>query len=796
MCRPVQPQGFPVLNKEVLADRITEFVVEAPLIARAAMPGNFVLVRGDRLGERIPLTIADSDPERGTITLVIQEVGRTTFKFCAYNEGEAFLDVAGPLGKDRVIDTGGRTVCCVSGGLGVAPMYPQTKAYHEAGNRVISILGARSESLLFWRERIEAISDETLYSTDDGSFGHHGYATELIDQLVKRGERIDEVVAIGPVPHMKAVTQCCKKHGLPVVVSLNPIMVDGTGMCGGCRVSVDGAVKYACVDGPEFDGALVDFDELMTRQGAYKIQEAAARARPLTSPGADEVLAEESHPCRAMDATPIPSGPAVEGRAPTLHDFEVDVLAWTLRSIEKVLRNRKSFEEVALGFNIAEAQSEAGRCKFCNNPTCLAGCPVDIDIPGFIQAIQRNQFPEAARIMKDRNSLPAICGRVCPQETQCEIKCVLLKTDKRPVSIGRLERFIADWEAAQGMVIPPTASPTGQKAAMVGCGPGSLTCAGDLAKLGYDVTIFEALHDTGGVLRYGIPEFRLPKTIVDREVEYVKKLGVTIELNTVVGKTRTIGGLRAEGFQAIFIAVGAGAPMFLGIPGENLLGVYSANEFLTRVNLMKAYRSDTYDTPVIVGENVAVIGAGNVSMDAARVAVRLGAKQVSIIYRRSDAEMPARAEEIVHARLEGVVFRLLTNPVRIVGDETDHVRAIECIRMELGEPDDSGRRRPVPVESSEFTIDCDMVIPALGNVANPLLTSTIDGLELNRWGNIVVDPETGLTNIPGVYAGGDIVTGSATVIEAMGAGRIAARAIVAYLTSKRETSRTDAAVSL
>ena len=771
---------YPILKKETLADRVTGLVIEAPLIAKAAMPGNFVLVRGDEAGERIPLTIADSDADKGTITLVVQEVGRSTMKLCAFNEGDAYLDVVGPLGKDRIIDSGGRTICCVSGGLGVAPMYPQTKAYHEAGNRVISIIGARSKSLYFWQDMVEAVSDKTLYSTDDGSFGHHGFATDLLDQLVADGEKIDEVVAIGPVPHMRAVTECCKKHGLPVVVSLNPIMVDGTGMCGGCRVTVAGETKYACVDGPEFDGAEVDFEELMTRQGAYRDMEAEARKKPITKAKKDDAdTAETPHKCRLEEAAN-----ALERKPRTPQDFEADTVDFLFGTVKKLLRDRRTFDEVAQGFTFEQAKAAAERCKLCANPTCLPGCPVEIDIPGFIEAIARGDLAESARIMKDKNSLPAICGRVCPQETQCEIVCVLVKSGEKPVAIGKLERFIADWEAEQGVVIPPVAPPKGKKVAMVGCGPGSLTCAGDLAKLGYDVTILEALHDTGGVLRYGIPEFRLPNEIVDREVAYVKALGVKIELNTVVGKTRTIDDLFADGFEAVFIAVGAGAPMFLGIPGENLLGVYSANEYLTRVNLMRAYRSDTYDTPVIVGERVAVIGAGNVSMDAARVSVRLGAKEVSIVYRRSDAEMPARADEIVHARQEGVVFKLLTNPVRILADENNHVKGMECIQMELGEPDASGRRRPIPIKGSEFTIDCDMVIPALGNVANPLLTSTVKALELNKWGNIVIDPKTGATNVPGVYAGGDIVTGSATVIEAMGAGRIAARAIDEYLTKK------------
>ena len=395
-------------------------------------------------------------------------------------------------------------------------------------------------------------------------------------------------------------------------------------------------------------------------------------------------------------------------------------------------------------------------------------------------------FSEAAAILKDKNNLPAICGRVCPQENQCEKTCVLGRKST-PVTIGKLERFVADWEAAHEPAAPVVAESNGKRVAVIGSGPGGLTCAGDLAKLGYAVTIFEAFHDTGGVLRYGIPEFRLPKAIVDREVAYVKSLGVQIKLNMVMGKVATVQDIFDQGFSAVFIAVGAGAPAFMNIPGENLIGVFSANELLTRVNLMKAYRKD-YDTPVLVGERVAVVGGGNVAMDAARVSLRLGAKEVTIVYRRSETEIPARAEEVQHAREEGVQFKLLTNPVRILADEKNHVIGMECIKMELGEPDASGRRRPIPIKGSEFTYDCDMVVPALGNKANPLLTGNTKGLELNKWGNIVVNPETFATNLPGVYAGGDIVTGSATVIEAMGAGKIAARSIHQYLSGSAKAA--------
>ncbi len=441
----------------------------------------------------------------------------------------------------------------------------------------------------------------------------------------------------------------------------------------------------------------------------------------------------------------------------------------------------RNFQEVALGLTVDQAVAEAKRCLTCKKPKCVSGCPVNVDIPLFIKAIQEENFAEAARVLKEKNSLPAICGRVCPQENQCEGVCVLgIKNE--PVAVGALERFIADWEAAHTNGKPaPKAEPAGKKVAVVGCGPGGLTCAGDLAKMGYEVTIFEAFHDTGGVLRYGIPEFRLPKAIVDREVNYVRSLGVKIELNMVIGKVFTVEELLQSGYSAVFIAVGAGAPAFMGVPGENLIGVYSANEFLTRVNLMKAYCVGEYDTPVMIAKRVCVIGAGNVAMDAARTSLRLGAEEVTIVYRRTEAEMPARLEEVHHAKEEGIRFMLLTAPTRVLGDENNRVRGMECLKMELGEPDESGRRRPVKIPGSEFEITCDMVIPALGNKANPLLTKNTKGLELNKWGNIVADPESGATSLPGVYAGGDIVIGAATVIEAMGAGKRAAEAIDKYL---------------
>ena len=443
----------------------------------------------------------------------------------------------------------------------------------------------------------------------------------------------------------------------------------------------------------------------------------------------------------------------------------------------------RNFEEVPLGYSAETAQLEASRCLQCKKPTCIDGCPVQIDIPAFIKKINEGDFSGAIMKLWEKTSLPAVCGRVCPQESQCEALCILGKKDE-PVAVGRLERFAADWQRLKGeFQLPVKAAPTGKKAAVIGSGPSGLTVAGDLILKGHEVTIFEAFHKTGGVLIYGIPEFRMPKAIVQAEVDTLEKMGAKIVCNAVIGRTQTIDELMTEeGFDAVYIGVGAGLPVFMNIPGENLIGIYSANEYLTRSNLMKAYRFPEYDTPIVLGRNVVVLGAGNVAMDSARTALRLGAESVKIVYRRSRDEMPARGEEIHHAEQEGVEMHLLTNPTRFIGDEQGRVVAMECIKMELGELDASGRRRPIPIPGSEFTMETDLAVISIGAGANPLITATTPGLQVNKRGYILADEKTGKTFKKGVWAGGDIVTGSATVILAMGAGRLAANSMHDYLT--------------
>ncbi len=442
---------------------------------------------------------------------------------------------------------------------------------------------------------------------------------------------------------------------------------------------------------------------------------------------------------------------------------------------QKPEERSKNFKEVALGYTAEQAVDEAQRCLSCKNKPCVSGCPVNIHIPAFIEKMAGGDFEGAYQVIAQTSALPAVCGRVCPQESQCEKYCVRGKKGE-PVAIGRLERFAADWHNEHSAGAPEKPAPNGHKVAVIGSGPSGLTCAGDLARLGYEVTVFEALHMAGGVLVYGIPEFRLPKAIVQKEIDGLKAMGVRIETNMVIGRALSIDELLAQGFEAVFIGSGAGLPRFMNIPGENLKGVYSANEFLTRVNLMKAYLPGS-DTPVQQARRVAVVGGGNVAMDAARCAKRLGAEEVYIVYRRSEKELPARAEEVEHAKEEGIVFKLLNNPTRILGDENGGVRGMECLEMELGEPDASGRRRPVEKPGSEFVLDVDCVIMAIGTSPNPLIKSTTQGLDTHRWGGVIVNEETGLTSRPNVYAGGDAVTGAATVILAMGAGKTAARAI-------------------
>ena len=760
---------YKIVSKEQFSEKVFRLRVEAPLIAKAYRAGNFVIIRVGEKGERIPLTIAHADTEKGLITLVIQKVGLSSSRLCDLNEGDYITDVVGPLGQATHIENFG-TVVCAGGGVGVAPMLPIAAALKKAGNRVISVLAGRSKDLIILEKEVREVSDEVIIMTDDGSYGDKGLVTEGIERVIKR-EKVDHCVAIGPAIMMKFVCKLTKQYEIPTVVSLNTIMVDGTGMCGACRVTVGGKTKFVCVDGPEFDGHQVDFDGMMQRLGSFKAEEA------------HEIEKLEQHVSCASEADELTNRDAawrVELRNKMKPKERTAIERCPMPELEPAYRATKLREEVNTGFTKEMALVEAQRCLDCPKPACMEGCPVSINIPSFVKNIERGEFIKAAQVLKMTSSLPAVCGRVCPQEKQCESKCIHLKMGHKAVAIGGLERFAADYARESGeMPAPQVAASNGKKVAVVGSGPAGLSFAGDMTKLGYAVTVYEALHEIGGVLKYGIPEFRLPNAIVEHEIENLRAMGVEFVKDCVVGKTISIAQLQEEGYVGIFVASGAGLPNFMNIPGENSNNILSSNEYLTRVNLMDASNPDT-DTPIHLGKRVAVIGGGNTAMDSVRTAMRLGAERAMIIYRRSEAEMPARLEEVKHAKEEGVEFLTLHNPIEYIADEKGCVKQIVLQKMELGEPDASGRRSPVPVEGAIETIDIDMAVVAVGVSPNPLVPTSVEGLELGRKNTIAVN-ENMQSSIPFIYAGGDIVRGGATVILAMGDGRRAAAAMHEHL---------------
>ena len=760
---------YRIVSKEQFSEKVFRLRVEAPLIAKAYRAGNFVIVRVGEKGERIPLTIAHADTEKGIITLVIQKVGLSSSRLCDLNEGDYITDVVGPLGQATHIENFG-TVVCAGGGVGVAPMLPIAAALKKAGNRVISVLAGRSKDLIILEKEVREVSDEVIIMTDDGSYGDKGLVTEGIERVIKR-EKVDHCVAIGPAIMMKFVCKLTKQYEIPTVVSLNTIMVDGTGMCGACRVTVGGKTKFVCVDGPEFDGHEVDFDGMMQRLGSFKAQE----AHEIEKLGKAEECASECDELTNRDAAW-----RVELRNRMKPKERTAIERCPMPELEPAYRATKLREEVNTGFTKEMALVEAQRCLDCPKPACMEGCPVSINIPSFVKNIERGEFIKAAQVLKMTSSLPAVCGRVCPQEKQCESKCIHLKMGHKAVAIGGLERFAADYARESGeMPAPQVAASNGIKVAVVGSGPAGLSFAGDMAKLGYAVTVYEALHEIGGVLKYGIPEFRLPNAIVEHEIDNLRAMGVEFVKDCVVGKTISIAQLQDEGFKGVFVASGAGLPNFMNIPGENSNNIMSSNEYLTRVNLMDASNPET-DTPICMGKRVAVIGGGNTAMDSVRTALRLGAERAMIIYRRSEAEMPARLEEVKHAKEEGVEFLTLHNPIEYIADEKGCVKQIVLQKMELGEPDASGRRSPVPVEGAIETIDIDVAVVAVGVSPNPLVPTSVEGLELGRKNTIAVN-ENMQSSIPFLFAGGDIVRGGATVILAMGDGRRAAAAMHEHL---------------
>ncbi len=770
---------YEIISKRLLnSHEIYRMEVHAPWISLSGKPGQFVIVIPHPNGERIPLTISDIVYQRQSIVIVFQVVGETTRQLAAMNEGDDLYTIVGPLGRPSELialyegerskvkgETGDdahlspltshlsplKRLLFVAGGVGIAPVFPQVKWAFRQGIPTDVIIGARSKDLLFYEDELRAVCHNLHIMTDDGTYGEQGLVTAKVDQLCQSGADYSHCVAIGPLPMMKFVALTTKKYDLPTIVSLNCMMVDGTGMCGACRVRVGDEVKFCCVDGPEFDGHLVDFDE-----AARKLKTPDARRYRIAT-------AESGHQCNLAPAVESAMAEAKKRQKPREQDPKV---------------RAANFDEVSFGLTEHQAIVEASRCLQCKKPRCVEACPVGINIPLFIRNIKEENFNQAYVTISHDSALPAVCGRVCPQETQCEGSCVM-GVKGEPIAIGALERFVADDHRARSKP-QSQCYPAGRKVAVVGSGPSGLTCAGDLAKHGYQVTVFEALHHAGGVLVYGIPEFRLPKQrVVEPEIDNLRRLGVEIRTNVIIGKSITIDQLFSEmEYDAVYIASGAGLPKFMGIKGETLIGVISANELLTRTNLMHGY-DEQYDTPIFLGKKVVVVGGGNVAMDAARTALRLGS-EVTVVYRRGQQDMPARREEVHHAMEEGVQFLFQTAPVEVLGNDDGTVRALRCVKMEMGEPDAKGRRSFKAIEGSETDIEADTIVAALGTSPNPLIRTTTPGLECEPWGGIKAD-ENGQTSRKLIFAGGDAVSGAATVILAMGAGRKAASAIMQAL---------------
>ena len=779
-----------ILKKAQFSEKVYYLELEAPLIAKSCKPGNFIIVRVDSHSERVPYTIAKSDPVKGTLSLVIQEVGLSSTKLCELPEGAYVQDVVGPLGTPSKIEKYG-TVVCAGGGIGIAAILPILTALHNAGNRVVSVLAGRTKELIILEDEVRANSDEVIIMTDDGSYGQKGVVTVGVEEVIKR-EKVDKVLAIGPPMMMKFTSLMAKKYNIPNDVSLNTIMVDGTGMCGACRLTIGGKTRFVCIDGPEFNGDEVDWNEMLSRMSTFKkveqedLQRWHDAGEPDTGAQPEASVSEgETSPCQTA-ASENYGDDLTDRSAPWRAELRKAMKPKERMAIERVkmpeldpeYRATTRLEEVNKGLTKEMAIQEAHRCLDCAKPSCVEGCPVHINIPDFIKNIERGNILGAAAVLRQTSALPAVCGRVCPQEKQCESKCLHLKMNEPAVAIGYLERFAADYEREHGDgKLPEVAPSNGIKVAVVGSGPSGLSFAGDMVKKGFEVHVFEALHEIGGVLKYGIPEFRLPNRIVDAEIETLRREGVHFQTDTIIGKTITIDELQAKGFKGIFVGSGAGLPNFMGIQGENLINVMSSNEYLTRVNLMDAANHDT-DTPINIGKKVVVVGGGNTAMDSCRTAKRLGA-DVTLVYRRSEVEMPARLEEVKHAKEEGINFLTLHNPKEYLADEQGRVRAVVLDVMELGEPDASGRRRPVSTGETR-TLDCDQVIVAIGVSPNPLVPKSVPGLELGRKDTIVVGEDM-CSSRQNIYAGGDIVRGGATVILAMGDGRRAAANMASQL---------------
>lgn len=763
-------EGYLILEKRMLAPETWGFTVLAPMVALGRKPGQFFMVQPFERSERIPLTLSGGNPQHGTIDFVMMEAGATTRAIARLNTGDRLFAVAGPMGQPTDLAESG-TIILMAGGYGSAAILPAAEVLHADSRRVITILGGRSVERVLLADELRTASSELFITTDDGSHGRKGIVTDVLREILER-EPIAQVVAVGPLPMMQAVSGLTCDRKIPTLVSLNALMIDGTGMCGCCRVRVDGEIKFACFHGPDFDGHKVDFEVLRNRQNWYTEQERIANIKhecrigrktlEIPEIGIPEIKAEVDFDWKETDLSVL--------KAPRRMKIPVQEMA--CQTPEDRINN---FKEVSLGLSHDQARIEAARCIRCKKPDCVSGCPVDIDIPAFVHEIASGNPLSASRIIKNDSPLGSVCGRVCPQERQCEAKCIL-GIKGHSVSIGRLERYASDM--ALGKEIPATQTNTGKRAAIIGAGPAGLTAAGDLARMGHQVVVYDGLAKAGGVLRYGIPEFRLPNAIVDVEIQTLKAMGVQFVMNALVGRSLRLSELQGQ-FDSVFIGTGAGLPKLLNIPGEDLKGVYTANEFLTRVNLMRADMFPEYGTPITIGKRVIVVGCGNTAMDAARCSRRLGAS-VTVVYRRSVAESTARKEELEHAIEEGIDFKWLTTPVVLQGDENNWVSMTECAVMELTNPGEDGRRN-VRDTGERLILPCETLIVALGCAVNPIITQGEAGLKTKRGGVLVVDDETGETSLAGVFAAGDVITGGATVILAMGQARRAAAAMHKYM---------------
>ncbi len=767
-----------IVKKEQLAEKIFRLEIEAPQIAKSQKVGNFVIVRVGDFGERMPIPITDANTETGTITLVVKTSGLSSTKLCRLNEGDYVTDVVGPLGTAVNVQHYG-TIICATEGVCISAMLPIIKAMKAAGNRVLAVLSGINRHQIVLEEEVRQHSDETIVLTAYGGYGEKGIATDGVERFLKQ-EKVDKAFVFGLTSMMKDCCQLTQQYNVPTDVSFTALMVDGTGMCGACRLTVGGKMKFTCIDGPVFDGALINWVDVQKNANAIHHADQVS-IKLIDRMNAQKETVEFTTDIK-MDVEPTdePVEMLCDRDAEWRKELRTQMKPKERTAIPRVVmptldpeyRIKTRFEEVNKGLTKEMALLEAKRCLDCAKPGCVEGCPANNDIPSFIKNIERGQFLAAAKVLHLTTSLPAVCGRVCPQEKQCEGNCIHLKMGGKAVAIGNLERFVADFERDNQLIAKPEIAPSnGIKVAAIGSGPAGLSFAGDMVKKGYEVHVFEAFHELGGVMKYGIPEYRLPNRIVDVEIENLKKMGVQFHTNCVVGKTVTAEELKEQGFAGIFVATGAGVPNFMGIPGENALNVISYSEYLLRVNLMEADHPN-HDTPIYRGKNVLVVGGGNTAMDSCRTAKRLGAN-VTLVYRRSEAEMPCGIEEIKEAKEEGVEFLTLHNPIEYISDENGSVKAAVLQVMELGEPDESGRRSPVPVEGKTITLDVDQVIVAVGVLPNPLVPQSIKGLELG-WKSTIVVNEQMQSSIPTIYAGGDIVRGGATVILAMGDGRRAA----------------------